>query len=140
MRQSRVVQMAQHAYDQGYDRGLDLCESLSWMALERMAAAHWSVATMAANGAGTEPRLATSAYRSGVRDALRDVWLSALGSGGKQPDGGIGRNAIGYPPPFAGARLALPNSPPREAGFFGAPGAGASVGCGSTVEPLEQSH
>ncbi len=85
MRHSRVVQMAQHAYDQGYDRGLGLCDSLSWTALERMAAAHWSAAAMAADGAGIEPRLATSAYQSGLRDALRDVWLSALDSDRRQP-------------------------------------------------------
>jgi len=86
LRQSRVVQMAQHAYDEGYGRGLVVCETLSWAALERMAAAHWSTATMAANGARTEPRLVTTAYQSGLRDALRDVWLAALESGRGQPD------------------------------------------------------
>ncbi len=86
MRQSRVVQMAQHAYDQGYEGGLQLCETLSWLALERMAAAHWSAAAMAAGGASTTPKLAVSAYHSGMRDALRDVWLSSLYSGGNSLD------------------------------------------------------
>jgi len=78
--------MAQHAYDEGYGRGMLVCETLSWAALERMAAAHWSTATTATNGATTEPRLATSAYQSGLRDALRDVWLAVLEPGRGQPD------------------------------------------------------
>lgn len=86
LRQSRVVQLAQHAYDQGYDCGLRLCETLSWEALERMAAAQWSAAMIAAHGVSPEPRLATSAYQSGLRDALRDVWLSALEAGREAPD------------------------------------------------------
>lgn len=85
LRHSRVVQLAQRAYDQGYDRGLRLCETLSWIALEHMAAARWSVATLAAHGVSAEPSLATSAYQSGLRDALRDVWLSALEVGREPP-------------------------------------------------------
>ena len=86
LRQSRVVQLAQRAHDQSYDRGLRLCETLSWTALERMAAARWSAATIAAHGVRAEPSPATSAYESGLRDALRDVWLSALEAGREAPD------------------------------------------------------
>lgn len=86
LRQSRVVQLAQRGYDQGYDRGLRLCETLSWAALERMAAADWSAATIAAHGVSAEPSFAISAYQSGLRDALRDVWLSALEAGREAPD------------------------------------------------------
>ncbi len=86
LRQSRVAQLAQGAYDEGYAAGLRRCEELSWGDLERLAAGSWSAAALAAHpGLGAEARLATSAFRTGLRDALRDAWLGALHAGLEPP-------------------------------------------------------
>jgi hypothetical protein len=86
LRRSRVTQLAQDAYDEGYAAGLQRCEDLSWSDLERLAAGSWSAGTLAAHPAlGAEARLATSAFRTGLRDALRDAWLGALHSSGEPP-------------------------------------------------------
>lgn len=78
-RQSRVAQLAQNAYDEGYEAGLRRGECLSWSDLERLAAANWGVAALTAHRAiGADVRLATSVFRTGLRDALRDAWLGAL--------------------------------------------------------------
>ncbi len=78
-RQSRVAQLAQTAYDEGYEAGLRRCEALAWSDLERLAAANWRAAALTAHPAvGADVRHATSAFRIGLRDALRDAWLGAL--------------------------------------------------------------
>jgi Arc/MetJ family transcription regulator len=82
LRQSRLAQLAQSAYDAGYQAGLRRCEELTWSDLERLAAASWSAAALAAHPAlHAETRQATSAFRTGLRDALRDAWLGALHPG-----------------------------------------------------------
>jgi hypothetical protein len=75
LRRSRVAQLAQGAYDQGYEAGLRFCETLAWADLERLAASNWNLGAVVASG---DSRLASSSYRSGMRDALRDAWLGAL--------------------------------------------------------------
>jgi Arc/MetJ family transcription regulator len=79
LRQSRVARLAQSAYDEGYEAGLLRCEELTWCDLERLAAASWSAAALAVHEVpGAEARPATSAFRTGFRDALRDAWLGAM--------------------------------------------------------------
>lgn len=71
----------QHAYDEGYAAGLTRCEALGWAELEGLAAAGWPIDDLAP--AGDDAR--SLAHRSGMRDALRDVWLGVLrevGDGG----------------------------------------------------------
>ena len=86
-RQSRIARLAQTAYDEGYEAGLLRCEGLTWCDLERLAAANWSPVALAAHApAGNDARLATSAVRTGFRDALRDAWLGAMQAGSDPPD------------------------------------------------------
>lgn len=69
--QGQVSEARQRDYDEGYEAGLALCDTLVWADLERLAAANWPVDDLA-------PRTGAArslAHRSGVRDALRDVWL-----------------------------------------------------------------
>lgn len=84
-RHLRLQGLAQAAYDDGYEAGLRLCEKLRWADLERLAAAGWR---LPAAGPETEGPAATSAYRSGLEDALREVWLSVVqaGAGGGAVD------------------------------------------------------
>jgi hypothetical protein len=60
----------QRAYDEGYEAGLALCEGLDWAAVERLATSNWPIDEPAP---GDEV-----ARRSGMRDALRDVWQGVV--------------------------------------------------------------
>jgi len=73
---ARASQPRQRAYDEGYEAGLARCDALSWPDMERLAAAGWPVDDLVPQG-----EVARSlAFRSGARDALRDVWLGVVQS------------------------------------------------------------
>jgi hypothetical protein len=72
---ARLARLRQQAYDEGYEAGLALCETLTWADLERMAADNWRVDELMA---GADPRRQTAAHRSGLQDALRDAWLGVV--------------------------------------------------------------
>ena len=68
--------LRQEAYDEGYEAGLALCDTLTWPDMERLAAAGWPVDDLVPAG-----EVARSlAFRSGARDALRDVWQGVVRS------------------------------------------------------------
>jgi hypothetical protein len=73
-RRARVSELRQRAYEEGYVAGLAVGESLGWPDLERLAAADWPVDDAVAG----EGRQGSLAHRAGMRDALRDVWLSVV--------------------------------------------------------------
>ena len=81
-RQLRMARLAQSAYDEGYEAGLMGCEGLTWCDLERLAAASWSHGALAAHALpGSEATPVISAFRTGLRDALRDAWLGVMWTG-----------------------------------------------------------
>jgi hypothetical protein len=74
-RRARVSALRQRAYDEGYEAGLALCDTLRWADLERLAATGWAPGSAPPVG---DPRLASVAHQAGMRDALRDVWLAVV--------------------------------------------------------------
>jgi hypothetical protein len=74
-RRARVSALRQRAYEEGYEAGLALCDTLVWTDLERLAASGW---TLDEELPQSDPRLASIAHQAGVRDALRDVWLAVV--------------------------------------------------------------
>jgi hypothetical protein len=74
---ARLAQLRQEAYDEGYEAGLALGETLGWAELERLAAASWRLDGVPA---GDDQAHQTTARRSGLRDALRDAWLGVVGA------------------------------------------------------------
>jgi hypothetical protein len=73
---ARVSRPRQRAYDEGYEAGLALADTLSWPDVERLAAANWPVDDLVPPGDVAR----ALAFRSGARDALRDVWLEVATS------------------------------------------------------------
>ncbi|HXM55772.1 MAG TPA: hypothetical protein VOB72_10315 [Candidatus Dormibacteraeota bacterium] len=78
---ARVSRTRQRAYDEGYEAGLALCDTLSWPDIERLAAANWPVDDVVPPGDVGR----ALAFRSGARDALRDIWLKVAPSVSDHP-------------------------------------------------------
>ncbi|HEY4025835.1 MAG TPA: hypothetical protein VGO86_05330 [Candidatus Dormibacteraeota bacterium] len=74
-RRARISALRQRAYEEGYEAGLALCDTLLWADLERLAASGW---TLDEDLPQSDPRLASVAHQAGMRDALRDVWLAVV--------------------------------------------------------------
>lgn len=72
---ARLTLLRQRAYDEGYEAGLAVGESLTWADLELLAATGWRLDDLPP---AARPTLPTAAHRSGCRDALRDAWLGVV--------------------------------------------------------------
>jgi hypothetical protein len=80
----RLGELAERVYAGGYRAGLLLCDSLDWAELDSLAGDGWPQAALEAisaaiNGESAEddPNVGTSLYRTGLRDALSNVWRGA---------------------------------------------------------------
>jgi hypothetical protein len=74
---TRLTRLRQEAYDEGYEAGLALGETLGWADLEKLASVSWRLDGLATGG---DPTHTTVAHLSGLRDALRDAWLGVVGA------------------------------------------------------------
>ncbi len=91
----RLGELAQQVYASGYEAGLLLCDSLDWAQLDSLAGDSWPqaaldsiYATIRGVSAGEDPNASTSLYRTGLRDALLNVWCGVrdgIGSGERSP-------------------------------------------------------
>jgi hypothetical protein len=77
----RLGLLAQQVYASGYQAGLLLCDSLDWAELDSLAGDSWPQAaldsisaTVQADSAGENPNASTNLYRTGLCDALLNVW------------------------------------------------------------------
>jgi hypothetical protein len=77
----RLGELAQQVYAGGYQAGLLLSDSLDWAQLDSLAGDSWPQAaldslsaTIKGNTAEEDPNTSTSLYRTGLRDALLNVW------------------------------------------------------------------
>jgi hypothetical protein len=80
----RLGELAQRVYAGGYRAGLLLCNTLDWAQLDSLAGDGWPQAALdtisaSINGksAGHDPNVDTNLYRTGLRDALTNVWRGA---------------------------------------------------------------
>jgi hypothetical protein len=89
----RLGALAQQVYASGYRAGLQLCDSLDWAQLDSLAGDSWPQsaldsisAAVKGESAGEDPNASTSLYRTGLRDALLNVWCGTrdlVGGGGR---------------------------------------------------------
>ena len=93
----RRGELAQQVYASGYQAGLLLCAALDWAQLDSLAGDSWPEAALVAisttldGDAGEDPNAITSLYRTGLRDALLNVWCGVrdgVASGISLPLGG----------------------------------------------------
>jgi hypothetical protein len=80
----RLGELAERVYAGGYRAGLLLCNTLDWAQLDSLAGDSWPQTALDAisatiNGQSVEddPNVGTSLYRTGLRDALSNVWRGA---------------------------------------------------------------
>jgi hypothetical protein len=80
----RLGELAERVYASGYQAGLLLCSTLDWAQLDSLAGQSWPQAALdaiptAIGGEAREedPNTDTSLYRTGLRDALSNVWRGA---------------------------------------------------------------
>jgi hypothetical protein len=73
--------LAEKVYAAGYQAGLGLCAKLEWAQLDFLAGEGWQQAaidaiseTTTARAAAEDPNMNTNLYRTGLRDALSNVW------------------------------------------------------------------
>jgi hypothetical protein len=91
----RLGELAKQVYASGYEAGLLLCNQLDWARLEALAGDGWPLAALdsipSPSREGSEeadPNTDTSLYRTGLRDALLNVWCGtrdAVASGKRPP-------------------------------------------------------
>jgi hypothetical protein len=87
----RLGELAQQVYASGYQAGLLLSGSLDWAQLDSLAGESWPQAaldsisaTIKEDTTEEDPNASTSLYRTGLRDALLNVWCGVrdgVGSG-----------------------------------------------------------
>ena len=80
----RLGELAERVYASGYQAGLILCGTLDWAQLDSLAGQGWPQGELDAisttiDGESVEddPNTETSLYRTGLRDALSNVWRGA---------------------------------------------------------------
>ena len=80
----RLGELAERVYASGYQVGLLLCSTLDWAQLDSLAGQGWPQTALDAisltiDGESTaeDPNAETSLYRTGLRDALSNVWRGA---------------------------------------------------------------
>jgi hypothetical protein len=77
----RMGELAQQVYASGYQAGLKLCDSLDWAQLDSLAGDSWPqealdsiTAKIKGESHRDDPNTGTGLYRTGLRDALLNVW------------------------------------------------------------------
>jgi hypothetical protein len=80
----RLGELAERVYAGGYRAGLLLCNTVDWAQLDSLAGDGWPQTALdaisaAINGksAADDPNVGTNLYRTGLRDALINVWRGA---------------------------------------------------------------
>jgi hypothetical protein len=91
----RLGELAQEVYASGYQAGLLLCNSVDWAQLDSLAGDGWPQAaldsisaTVNGDSAADDPNARTNLYRTGLRDALLNVWCGVrdgVASGERSP-------------------------------------------------------
>jgi hypothetical protein len=114
----RLGELAQQVYASGYQAGLLLCDSLDWAQLDSLAGDSWPQAaldsisaTIQGESAGEDPNASTSLYRTGLRDALLNIWCGVRDGdspslGGGEPAKSLPRSAGEYRRSRGGGREA----------------------------------